>query len=105
MKSVQSLWSSILADLKKALSATAVKTWFDDVIPVLLDEKSLILYCKTDFKREAIEKYYIPSVENVLKQKFAKDVSVRFFTHQEYSEYQAGDASRNGNDIDFIHLL
>ena len=67
MKSVQSLWSSILADLKKELSATAVKTWFDDVIPVLLDEKSLILYCKTDFKREAIEKYYIPSVENVLK--------------------------------------
>ena len=72
MKSVQSLWSSILADLKKELSATAVKTWFDDVIPVLLDEKSLILYCKTDFKREAIEKYYIPSVEKVLKQKFAK---------------------------------
>ena len=88
MKSVQSLWSSILADLKKELSATAVKTWFDDVIPVLLDEKSLILYCKTDFKREAIEKYYIPSVEKILKQKFAKEISVRFFTHQEYSEYQ-----------------
>ena len=88
MKSVQSLWSSILADLKKELSATAVKTWFDDVIPVLLDEKSLILYCKTDFKREAIEKYYIPSVEKILKQKFAKEIPVRFFTHQEYSEYQ-----------------
>ena len=52
MKSIKSLWSSILVELKRELSATAVKTWFDDVIPVLLDEKSLILYCKTDFKRE-----------------------------------------------------
>lgn len=88
MKSVNELWGSVLSELKKELTPLAVKTWFDEVSSVLLTDEGLILYCPTDFKRETIEKYYVAAIKKVVGEMMGCETSVRFYSHQEYADYQ-----------------
>lgn len=88
MKSVNELWKSVESELKKELTPLAVKTWLDETSPVCLSEEGLILYCPTDFKRETIEKYYITSIQKIVTEMMGRDLAVRFYSHQEYSDYQ-----------------
>ena len=52
MKSLSDLWDSILARLSGELSDMTIKTWFDEITVVTMEDSALVLHCSNPFKKE-----------------------------------------------------
>ena len=50
MKSLSDLWDSILARLSGELSDMTIKTWFDEITVVTMEDSALVLHCSNPFK-------------------------------------------------------
>ena len=76
----------VLEKLKTSLSETTVSSWFDETSVVALKEKTLFLFCPSEFKRGMIENLYMDNIHSVLKDIFSADFSVRFISEEEKGE-------------------
>ena len=50
MNSVADIWNNVLVQLKRDLSETTIKTWFDELEAVDFRDGALYLHCSNDFK-------------------------------------------------------
>ena len=55
MKSLSDLWDSILARLSGELSDMTIKTWFDEITVVTMEDSALVLHCSNPFKKNTVE--------------------------------------------------
>lgn len=94
MYSVTDLWSSIMEDLREDLSAVAVATWFDEIIPVRQEGAELQLYCANSFKRTTVEQFYAEHIQKKLRRRFSADVHIRFLSETEYTVLQEERSGR-----------
>ena len=68
-KSVNSpadIWAKVLSLMEADMTATAINTWFDDCTAVALEEDRFIIHSPTNFKRDIIEKRYLPTIQKAL---------------------------------------
>lgn len=77
MQSVSDIWSMILDRLRKDLSETTIKTWFDETTVIALEGDELVLHCPNAFKRTNIQDRFLPNIEAGLKDIFSSDMTVR----------------------------
>ena len=75
------------------MTATTLKTWFDDAEAVSLEESSFVLYSPTRLKRDIITARYIPPIQNALRELFSSDFQVLVLTENELAGYQKGAGS------------
>ena len=54
MKSLSDLWDSILARLSGELSDMTIKTWFDEITVVTMEDSALVLHCSNPFKKNTV---------------------------------------------------
>ncbi len=86
MNSVKDIWDKILDILSRQLTPTAMETWFQDTVPVELDDCRLVLCASSEFKQGIIQKRFADRIQAALYDLFATDFEVMVITEDELSE-------------------
>lgn len=83
LNSVNDIWSLVLDKLRQDLSETSINTWFDEVTAVDMREKSFCVTCPNAFKRDMIQRMYVPQIREVLRDLFSRDFEVELLSGDE----------------------
>ncbi len=81
------IWAKILSLMENDMTATTINTWFDDAVPVALEEDRFVLHTPTNFKRDIIRSRYIPAVEKALRELFSSDFRVEVLGEGELEKF------------------
>ena len=99
MNSVSDVWSNVLEQLQRDLSETTIKTWFDELSAVDIQDNVFILYCPNDFKKKYVEKLFIKNIQSVLHDIFSMDFEVRILDEAEYASLYGQENRRSGGPM------
>ena len=94
MNSAAAVWTKVLALLENEMTSTTIKTWFDDVRAIALEESRFILCSPDPLNRDVIRQRYLPAVQNALKELFSADFEVLVLGEEELSSF-SGEAKAN----------
>ena len=92
MNSVADIWNNVLVQLKRELSETTIKTWFDELEAVDLRDGTLYLHCSNDFKTGYIRNLFMKNIQSSLRDLFSTDIPVKILNDEEYHSF-CGDES------------
>ena len=87
MKSLSDLWDSILARLSGELSDMTIKTWFDEITVVTMEDSALVLHCSNPFKKNTVEARFLPHIKAALKDIFSTDLEVKILSDEQLAAY------------------
>ena len=93
MNSIQDIWNMVLERMGTELYATTINTWFNDTIPVALENNTLILHCPSDFKRSTINDRFLPNIAAALKDIFSADFTIQLLDDAGLAAYNAKGAA------------
>ena len=65
------IWETVLELLQNEMTPTTIKTWFDDVEAVALEEDEFVIYSPTPWKRDIVVSRYAKYIENALENLFS----------------------------------
>jgi len=94
MNSLDDIWSSILENLGRDLTPTAINTWFADCTPVEISRNRLVIHTTTEFKRTIISQRFAETIKAVLSDLFSCEFELVILAGEELDEYQ----SEKGDD-------
>ena len=97
MNSAAAVWTKVLALLENEMTSTTIKTWFDDVRAIALEESRFVICSPDPLNRDVIRQRYLPAVQKALRELFSADFEVLVLGEEELSSY-SGDS----NDNDFL---
>ena len=97
MKSLSDLWDSILARLSGELSDMTIKTWFDEITVVTMEDSALVLHCSNPFKKNTVEARFLPHIKAALKDIFSSDLEVKILDDQQLAAYHGVAPDRPGD--------
>ena len=100
MKSLSDLWDSILSRLSGELSDTTIKTWFDEISVVTMEDSALVLHCSNPFKKNTVEARFLPHIKAALKDIFSTDLEVKILSDEQLAAYHGVAPDRPGNLFD-----
>ena len=88
------IWAKILSlmETEGDMTATTIKTWFDDAVPVALEENRFILHSPANFKRDIIVSRYLPATQKALHELFSADFEVVVLGEGELEGFGQGRA-------------
>ena len=78
MNSISDVWQSVLSRLQEQLSETTIRTWFDEVDVVTMEDSAFVLHCSNSFKKSTIETRFMKHIKAALKDIFSSDLEVKF---------------------------
>ena len=88
------VWAKIVSYMEERLSAITVSTCLDDAEVVELNDRNLIIYSSSDFRRDLIRRRYASYIEDALKEIFKSDAKLIVFGDEELEAFrQKGKAS------------
>ncbi len=93
MNSVADIWNNVLVQLKRDLSETTIKTWFDELEAVDLRDGTLYLHCSNDFKTGYIRNLFMKNIQSSLRDLFSTDIPVKILNDEEYHAFGGGESS------------
>lgn len=96
MKQPIEIWEMCSKILKDNITTVTFTAWFDDTQAINFENNTLYLYVSSEFKREMIEKRFIPYVKKALKELFFEDIDVSFSSDKHYPLLDSADS--NGPD-------
>ena len=82
------LWAKVCSLMEGEITATTINTWFDDAVPVALDEDRFVLYTPSNFKRDIIQSRYVPVIQKALHELFSADFQVTVLGEGELERFQ-----------------
>jgi len=100
LKSLSDLWDSILARLSGELSDMTIKTWFDEITVVTMEDSALVLHCSNPFKKNTVEARFLPHIKAALKDIFSTDLEVKILSDEQLAAYHGVAPDRPGNLFD-----
>jgi len=86
----QQLWNKILAALKDEVNPQIFNSWFGNLTPVVLDEKSLLLEAPHNFIKDWIEDNYISTLISTAQTITGRELSVRIRVNEALSAPSGG---------------
>ena len=87
MNSLSDLWQSVMANMAGHLSETTIRTWFDEVNIVTMEDSAIVLHCGNSFKKGIIETRFIQHIKNALKDTFSTDLEVKLLDDEALATY------------------
>ena len=84
----EDIWKKVLTLLEGEMTSTTINTWFDDAVPVALEEDKFVLYTPTAFKRDIIVSRYLPALAGSLRELFSAEFEVKVLTEGELEQYK-----------------
>ena len=100
LKSLSDLWDSILSRLSGELSDTTIKTWFDEISVVTMEDSALVLHCSNAFKKNTVEARFLPQIKAALKDIFSTDMEVKILSDEQLAAYHGVAPDRPGDLFD-----
>lgn len=97
MNSAAAVWTKVLSLLEGEMTPTTIKTWFDDVRAVALEESRFVLCSPDALNRDVIRQRYLPAVQKALRELFSADFEVLVLGEEELSTYSSEE-----KDSDFL---
>lgn len=97
MNSVADVWDNVLQQLKRELSETTIKTWFDELEAVDIRDGTLYLHCSNSFKQGYIEELFMKNILASLKDLFSTDIRVTILDDEAYAAFLGGEPARHGS--------
>jgi len=96
MNSAGDVWTKILSIMEENMTATTIRTWFDDTKAVELTETTLVLYSPTDFKRDIITSRYLPSIQNAMRELFSADFRIEVLSEAQLQQRKGKAEAEEG---------
>ena len=97
MNSLKDVWDSVLKRLGGELSDVTIRTWFDEVDVVTLEDSALVLHCSNTFKKSTIEARFLPHIKAALRDLFSTDLEVKILDDEQLSAYHGVAPDRPGD--------
>ncbi len=95
MNSTTAVWTKVLSLLEEEMTSTTIKTWFDDVRAVALEETRFILCSPDPLNRDVIRQRYLPAVQKALRELFSTDFEVLVLGEEELSAFAQNDGAND----------
>ena len=95
MKSLEDIWEKVMDILSQQLTETAISTWFDDCVPVDIEESRLVLQTSSDFKRDMIYSRFGEMIRNALSDIFSCEFDLIILSDDEVTDYVSGRKAEN----------
>ena len=70
------VWAKIISYIEEQLGPVVVSATFDDAEVVELNDRNLIIYSASDFRRDLIRRRYTSYIEDALKDIFNSDAKL-----------------------------
>ena len=83
MNPATDVWDKVVELMRPDMTATTMKTWFEDARAVSLEDDRFILSTPTAFKRDIIMARYAQIIKKALKELFSADLEVTVLTEEE----------------------
>ena len=80
MNPAAEIWAKVLELMGNEMTSTSINTWFDDIVPVCLEDTRFVIYSPTRFKRDIVASRYAPSIQRALHELFSADFDVVVLT-------------------------
>ena len=77
------VWAKVLNYLEQQLTPTVVATWFDDAEILELTDSRLTVLSPSDFRRETIQRRWIPYIQDAMQVLFDMNVEVVLLGEEE----------------------
>ena len=97
MNSLKDVWDSVLKRLGGELSDVTIRTWFDEVDVVTLEDSAFVLHCSNTFKKSTIEARFLPHIKAALRDLFSTDLEVKILDDEQLSAYHGVAPDRPGD--------
>ncbi len=94
MNSAADIWAKVLSLMEADMTKTAINTWFDDCTAVALEEDRFIIHSPTNFKRDIIQKRYVPIIQKALFELFSCDFQVEVLGEGELERFTAASSAK-----------
>ena len=73
MNSAAAVWTKVLALMENEMTSTTIKTWFDDVRAIALEEDRFVICSPDPLNRDVIRQRYLPAVQKALRELFSAE--------------------------------
>ena len=97
LNSLKDVWDNILTRLGGELSEVTIRTWFDEVDLVTLEDSAFVLHCSNTFKKNTIESRFLPYIKAALRDLFSADLEVKILDDEQLSAYHGVAPDRPGD--------
>ena len=94
MNSAPAVWTKVLALLESEMTPTTIKTWFEDVRAVALEENRFVICSPDPLNRDVIRQRYLPAVQKALRELFSSEFEVLVLGEEELSSF-SGETKNN----------
>lgn len=89
MNSLSDIWNTVIENLAKDLTSTAITTWFSDCRPVDITDQTLVIHTSSGFKREIISRRFAPAIKEALSDIFSCDFDLMILAEDEINSYNS----------------
>ena len=81
------VWAKIISYIEEQLGPVVVSAAFDDAEVVELNDRHLIIYSSSDFRRDLIRRRYTDYIQDALKDVFNSDAKLMVFGDEELNAF------------------
>ncbi|MBE7026965.1 MAG: chromosomal replication initiator protein DnaA [Ruminococcaceae bacterium] len=85
---VTQIWENILKLIEPEVTNLAFTTWFKDIRPVAIDDKTIILSVSNDLVLSTIKRRYIELIKNCVNSLIGEDYNINFVIGDNYEPKQ-----------------
>ncbi len=91
MNSLIDIWQCVMDKLNQELTPTAINTWFSDCLPVVLEEKRLVIQTTSEFKRNIIIQRFGNTICKALSELFSCEFELLVLLEDETDDFLKED--------------
>ena len=87
MNSLSDVWQNVLDHMAEQLSETTIRTWFDEVSVVTMEDSAFVLHCSNGFKKNTIEARFMRYIKDALRDIFSADFEIKLLDDEQLAAY------------------
>ena len=77
-KDYNAVWAKCLAIIKDNVEETAYKTWFEPIVPVALENSTLVIQLPSHLYYEWLEEHYVNLLKKVIKRELGTSGKLQY---------------------------
>lgn len=87
MNSITDVWKNVMDHMAEQLSDITIRTWFDEVQVVTMEDSAFVLHCSNTFKKGIIESRFTRYIKDALRDIFSADFEIKLLDDEQLSNY------------------